>query len=521
MHIKDFIRNFKNHPVLFIGTGMSLRYLENSFTWDGLLSHISEQMKGSDEYYYDLKFKYEREGLYDFPKIARDLENEFNETLKNDRNGKFREINDQFYANMKLDIGTSRFKLYISNLLKDYKLKKDKHFEISELKKVRKNIGSVITTNYDSFIEDIFDFKPLIGNDILLSNPYGSTYKIHGCVNDPGKIIITEHDYSIFNGKYELIRAQLLSLFIHNPIIFLGYNIGDDNIKSILKTIFTYVNPNTKEAEQIRENFLLVEFEEGSANTEVVDHDIDISGFATIRINKIKTDNFIEIYTHLSNLNLPVSAMDIRKVQTVVKEIYGGGEIKVSITEDIDSLKNGEKILAIGSLKTIKYEYQTASEMMENYFKIIDESNHQLLTLIEKHNIQRSQYFPIFGFANIQPELSNLKVLKKIQEEKIESLKKGLSDFEISHSNIQGILEDEEITQSKKNLFIVLGVLNNRIDLTDVEQYLRNYPDKKTTDYRKLLCVFDYKKYAEEKAPQVYLGESLKLNLSTSEKTIS
>ena len=33
----------------------------------------------------------------------------------------------------------------------------------------------------DRHILKIFDFSPLIGNDILLSNPYGSVYKIHGC----------------------------------------------------------------------------------------------------------------------------------------------------------------------------------------------------------------------------------------------------------------------------------------------------------------------------------------------------
>ena len=108
---------------------------------------------------------------------------------------------------------------------------KKKRDELTELKKIRKNIGSIITTNYDRFIETTFDFNPLMGNDILLSNPYGSVYKIHGCVSDAAKIIITVDDYGKFNDRYELIRAQLLSLFIHNPIIFLGYNIGDENIK--------------------------------------------------------------------------------------------------------------------------------------------------------------------------------------------------------------------------------------------------------------------------------------------------
>lgn len=507
MNINQFIANFTNHPVLFVGTGLSLRYLENSFTWDGLLSYISKKIKGSEEFYYDLKSKYEKDGVFDFPKIAQELESEFTEVLKNDRNGDFKEINDEFYENMKIPKNISRFKLYIAHTLKHHIVRSSQSLEINELKKVRKNIGSVITTNYDKFIEDVFEFKPLIGNGILLSNPYGSVYKIHGCVEDPNKIIITDDDYKIFNEKYELIRAQLLSLFIHNPIIFLGYNIGDNNIKSILKTIFTYINPNTPEAEKIRKNFLLVEYEAGSQNTEVIDHDIDMDGFATLRINKIKTDNFLEIYTHLANLSLPVTAMDIRKVQAVVKEIYAGGHIEVSITEDIDALKNGEKILAIGSLKTIKYEFQTTSEIMENYFKIIDESNHQLLSLIDKHKIQKNQYFPIFGFSAIQKGLECSGLLKDMQKEKITNIIKSTTDYAIEHNSIIGILEDENIPQSKKNLAIILGAVNGRIQLDLIEDYLRNYLDKKTTDYRKLLCVYDYKKYADE---NVEVNDSLR-----------
>lgn len=496
MKIDEFIRKFTNHPVLFIGTGISLRYLKNSFTWDGLLSYISKELKGTEEFYYDLKSKHERDGTFNYPGIASELEDEFNNVLIKDRDGKFKEINNLFYENMRMGITISRFKLYIAYLLKDLTIKEEKSNEINALKKVRKNIGCVITTNYDEFIEEIFEFHPLIGNNILLSNPYGSVYKIHGCVDDPAKIIITEKDYGNFDEKYELIRAQLLSLFIHNPIIFLGYNIADNNIKSILKTIFTYINPNTAEAEKIRENFLLVEYEEGSQNVEVVDHDIDMSGFATIRINKIKTDNFLEIYNNLANLNLPISAMDIRKVQTVVKEIYSGGEISVSITEDIESLKNGEKILAIGSVKTIKYEYQTSSEMMENYFKIIDESNYQLLKLIDKQKIQINQFFPIFGFGIIQPELTSYERLKGIQLEKIRKLIEATEGVANEYNTIHEIIEDENIPQSSKNNRIIKALIDDRVELDDVEEYLRNYPNKKITDYRRLLSVYDYKKYS-------------------------
>ncbi|MBA4537056.1 SIR2 family protein [Bacillus aquiflavi] len=499
MNIKEFVNKYTNHPVLFVGTGFSLRYIKETFTWDELLAHAAFELKGNDNYYLDLKYKNQVEGKYNYPMIATAIEKQFDETLMVDCESKFEELNAEFYDNMREHKNVSRFKLYISRLLSNYELKEQQQKEILELKKIRKNIGSIITTNYDTFVEDIFEFNTLIGNEILLSNPYGSVYKIHGCVNQPEKIIINNDDYIKFNERYELIRAQLLSLFIHNPIIFLGYSVSDDNIKQILKTIFTYVNPNTNEAEKIRSNFLLVEYEEGSNNIKITDHDIDIDGFPTIRINKLKTDNFLELYEELSRLYLPVSAMDIRKVQNVVKDIYTGqGGIKVSITEDIETLKNGEKVLAIGSLKTIKYEYHTTSEIMEKYFKIIDESNHQLLELIDKHKIQSNQYFPIYGFSKIQPKLKNIDKLKTIQNSKVENVFKGVTDIGNEHGTIDEILSDGKISNSKEILAIAFGIMKDRIELEDAEHFLRNFRDKKTTNYRKLLCIYDYKRYSSE-----------------------
>ena len=80
---------------------------------------------------------------------------------------------------MREGITLSRFKIYVSKLIGNLTYKADVNGELDELKKARKNIGSIITTNYDCLLEDIFGFNPLIGNDILLSNPYGSIYKIH------------------------------------------------------------------------------------------------------------------------------------------------------------------------------------------------------------------------------------------------------------------------------------------------------------------------------------------------------
>ena len=426
------------------------------------------------------------------------LEEEFNESLRHDRNGKFKKVNDVFYQQMEANNNLSRLKIYIAQLLEVLDFRDEKEEEIIELKKIRKNIGSIITTNYDCLIEDVFGFQPLVGNDILLSNPYGSVYKIHGCKSQPSKVIITSDDYNKFDVKYELIRAQLLSIFIHNPIIFMGYTIGDDNIKSLLKTIFTYVEPNSEDAERIRDNFLLIEYEDGSSSHEICEHDIDLEGFSTIRINKVKTDDFVEVYKALSGLALSISAMDVRKVQSIVKEIYSGGDIKVNITEDLDSLDNCDKIVAIGSKKTISYQFQNPSEMMSNYFSIIDESNDQLLKLINKITINRNQWFPIFAFSKICKEIDRMEQLKERQREKINSYVENLNHVcQSAHKDIQSILNDDAITKSNELGAIFWSVYNGIVELGDIKNYLFNMEDKADTPYRKLLCVYDLMEHGD------------------------
>ena len=261
------------------------------------------------------------------------------------------------------------------------------------------------------------------------------------------------------------------------------------------------IEPNSKDAERIRKNFLLIEHNKESMSEEIREHDIDIEGFGTIRINKIKTDNYKIIYKSLSNLHLPVSAMDVRKVQDVFKEIKTGGEIKVSITDNLETLKNGEKVLAIGSIKNITYEFNTSSEMMSIYFKIIDEDNSQILTQINKYKITGTQYFPIFGFSIISDKIEKEIVdkLKKQQVEKLNSSKKSTKKTaKNQHTTIELIENDDRISASYKNSAIMWSVLLGNINLDIVENYLRKYENKEDTNYRKLLCAYDFKKYCSE-----------------------
>ena len=143
MQIHEFVKNFKNHPIMFIGTGLSLRYLSNSYSWDELLKKIALDFEPNEEYYLDLKSEYMEENVCSFEKVATRLEIDFNNYLKNNRTGKFKYINDLFYLNMKKEVNISRFKLYIADLLKNTEIRANAALEISELKKACKNIGLI------------------------------------------------------------------------------------------------------------------------------------------------------------------------------------------------------------------------------------------------------------------------------------------------------------------------------------------------------------------------------------------
>lgn len=496
MEIANFIANYQNHPVLFVGTGFSLRYLDNSYTWDALLKKVSADIFGSDEYYYDIKSECETEDGFDLTRVATILERKFNTKLANERNGEFEKINDIFYENMSRNIRLSRFKIYIAMLLRELNFREGLSSEIEVLKKSKKNIASVITTNYDSLIEEILEFNPLVGNDILLSNSYGSVYKIHGCISDINSIILTENDYSKFNDKYELIRAQLLSLFMHNPIIFIGYSVSDENIKTILRTIFTYVEPNSKEAEIIRGNFLLIEYHQDSMSTEVVEHDIDIEGYSLIRINKVKTNNFIELYTQIEKLELPASAMHIRRVESLFKDLLSGDGSKFKFMDDIDNLENSEVVIAVGSKSTMDYRYHKPTNFLENYFEIVKDSDVKLLSIIDDMPISSTQWFPIFAFSEIHDNLAKKDILKAQQIQKIKKYIRSMSKKnKIINNDISPILEDKAMTSSRKWDVIIWNLYEDHLSVDIFESFLLGFEDTDSTDYRRMLCFFDYKKY--------------------------
>jgi len=103
----------------------------------------------------------------------------------------------------------------------------------------------VITTNFDFLLERAYDIKrrtyyPIVDEDQLsISNIPQCTrvLKIHGDLNHPNHLVITEDDYDTFLEKYPLICTFIANLLISRTPLFIGYSLEDPDFRQIWQII--------------------------------------------------------------------------------------------------------------------------------------------------------------------------------------------------------------------------------------------------------------------------------------------
>ena len=119
------------------------------------------------------------------------------------------------------------------------------------------HIKHVITTNYDTLIEDAYgeDMVYVVrNNEDCTALPSNKTilYKIHGDFSSDN-IVITKDDYtaSLTSDKGKPFWKLIHSLFLTKNILFIGYSLEDENILKIIKEIRDEVG------DKMRRTFLL------------------------------------------------------------------------------------------------------------------------------------------------------------------------------------------------------------------------------------------------------------------------
>lgn len=231
--IRDLLLEFECQPILFIGSGISRRYF-GAPNWNELLQVIFAMLPDGMG-----RFEYFRQKFDSDPaRIGTALSDEVFEWAWSDGKSEFPE---EFFTS---SVGKDTFVKYLAckhleELTPSVKsVAKEFKNELAALAAVKPH--AIITTNYDLFLEQVFEgYEPITGQTILRynTNSFGEIFHIHGDVSEPLTIVLTEADYDEWAEKKKYVSAKLLTYFAEHPVFIFGYGLGDPNVKAIMRDI--------------------------------------------------------------------------------------------------------------------------------------------------------------------------------------------------------------------------------------------------------------------------------------------
>lgn len=358
-NVLDKIVESKKLPVLFIGSGISKRYLYNYPNWNELLE-LTFKKYDSDMFQFQKHIDMlKRKGLTPFEintQLATIIENDFNNAFY-DRKIKLRIGNTKNPA--WVSKGISPFKMFLSSFFKNMNVynRPDLKKELDSFRMLKTRISAVITTNYDMFLEkEIFpdDYSVFVKqSDLFGSDSYNiaEIYKIHGSATDAQSIVITKEDYDKFNESRKLIIAKMLILFSESPIVFMGYSFTDENIQNIISDFLGCLT--TVQLNNISDHFIFISYKKGERDLIQINRTITTKNGTDIPITEIQTDNYLLIYNTLNKITPGISPAKIRETKRVIKNIVdmsiasNQAESVIVGIDDLSKINLSSKPLAI------------------------------------------------------------------------------------------------------------------------------------------------------------------------------
>lgn len=129
------------------------------------------------------------------------------------------------------------FREAIADKICSFKIDVDSAESISEFLRKHQTV-KIISTNYDDLIQQhILPGKcntNYPGKPITQRNGLMDIYQIHGSVEHPPSIVATTEDYYHFINAPTYFSRKIFTLMAENTVVFLGYSLGDPNLKAII-----------------------------------------------------------------------------------------------------------------------------------------------------------------------------------------------------------------------------------------------------------------------------------------------
>lgn len=519
MQLENRLKDFDTLPFLFVGAGLSRRYL-NTQSWEGLLQEYANLAKSSDFGYqiYLEELKSYTTPVGEYPKLATLIENDFNiRWLTDSRYEEVRKLHKD-----KVQAGVSPFKIDIAEslILKGSHINVAYEQEIQLFKQLGNNhIAGIITTNYDTFLESCFnDYNVYIGqNELIFSVIQGiaEIYKIHGCVTKPETIVINEADYLEYVNRNAYLASKILTIFLEHPIVFIGYSINDPNIEEILASIVTCLNE--EQLEKLKDRFIFVEWNDTDKEDSIKTFQKSFENGKRIEMTHLFIKDYSALYESLTLVKTKYRVPILRKLKS---EIYNlvltsdpSHSMKV-VNIDDDKLENIEVVVGVGVINSFAekgYEGITVKEIYEDV--VFDDKSYDpvlvvekvLPTLLKRHSNSIPIYKYIKHYDGTLPE----QIFKEIKTNFDDFLNRNLLrkriTFKLEERSVTEIAKKYELAKSLE--FICL-LDEDEINLEEMKKYLEEvfnlYPDilemKKgqiATNFRRVVKIYDWLMYGK------------------------
>lgn len=521
MSVLDSLKVNNEYPIVFVGSGMSKRYVQDFPSWPELLEFFWNQINKSTDFYSYLNTM--RATIKEANPNATEYEIMY---LTNIEAGSEIEsiYNTAFYrGDVTIDNLTQKeaynqrmspFKKAISNKFSLYTFANGIDEEISLFKKFLNKTQIILTTNYDNLIEDCFNsinpngIKKYIGQSGFFEQTFGwaEIYKLHGSNENPDSIVISKADYERFSKNSILISAKIISLLIHSPIIFIGYSLTDMNIRKILMDFSSSLTPT--EIKRMGSRIIIVERDEGQQEIKESQYYENELG---CEYTVIKTDNFKKLFSELSEINQGISPTEVRRYQHVIKKLIVDSGKKGTLNalliapEQLDEIEKriGDENLVV-ALGDAAYIFKMPDLVSYIYEYFLPENNipTEIGVRFVANQGGRIPFFKIISGVDI--EKTNLYPKEK------EKLKQRISKHKDVNSIISTIPPSNKIEYSSlsdilaKNFkndkeFEIVGYNALRIDQEEFLNYIRECivklkeigTGKVSSQFRRLILIYD------------------------------
>lgn len=521
--IERAVNDAERYPFLFVGSGLSRRYI-GSPNWVGLLRAVCNNVL-CDEFAYA---RYDAQARADvsagrapseLPHVATLMESDVNSALLSSIG--FESFRQSHRS--ELLSGASPLKTYVADLISDCKVSQSD--EIDALACVgREKVSGVITTNYDVLCETLFPaYKTYVGEESLLfAEPSFAQeiFSIHGSVRMPDSMVLTDADYAEFLARRKYLAAKLLTIFVEYPVVFLGYSIQDENIKSILADVCECVP--TDKLRRLHNRLIFVEHGEKTA---INDHTMELRGHL-LSMTSITTDDFMSIYEALSRTRRMYSPKVIRELRSSVFKLAG----KIDPTSEVVTSGFDAVLDHMGPDQRIAIEIATTPARIgrpisrEDIFQdvVLDDLHQDPRFVIDVYlatYVRRiPNVMPVFKYIQDQPDdevekgvLAYARGISSLDSFRNASIRKTMEATHrrfAGHTTVAGLME---VAEPGKLFYFIPQLNDDEIDVDELEQALRKAllateegTDSrrrllKESNFRKCVRIYDFLRYAPKK----------------------